>query len=301
MKWYRQWVRLAILNLLIVSAIGVTLRYKIAFSLPIIDHKNLLYGHSHFAFNGWVSLALFIAIIASMWNKDEIPTPSYARLLWLSQIASFGMLFTFPFMGYKAPSIIFSTLAILVSYLFSWFAWNDLNLNRIPSRISKWYKTGMAFYCLSSLGAFYLSWLMLTKNLTQQLYIGSVYFFLHFQYNGWFLFAILGLFFYQLEKASIRFDESVASRLFLILVYTCLPAFLLSALWMKFPSWLYWLIAITGWLQFIALILLWKLILPIWKQIKKDLSPITWKLWLLCFLALNIKFLLQTLFHHSDT
>ena len=295
MKWYQRWARLAALNLLIVSSIGVILRYKIAFSLPIIDHKYLLYGHSHFAFNGWVSLALFTGIVACLNKHDEKPSPAYHWLFWLSQVASFGMLFTFPFMGYKLPSILFSTLAILFSYLFTAYAWKDFLKNRISSLISRWFKAGLVFFCLSSLGAFYLAWLMASRNLTQDLYIGSVYFFLHFQYNGWFLFAIFGLFFYQLNTFSVKLKENSPRFLYQLLIYTCLPAFLLSALWMKLPNWLYWLATIAGWLQALALLLLWRLILPVWKQLKENLHPVTRRLWQLSFLALNIKFSLQAL------
>ena len=62
-KLHQQWLRISIINLLIVSFVGVILRYKIAFALSFIDQKHLLHGHSHFAFAGWVSLALFIGII----------------------------------------------------------------------------------------------------------------------------------------------------------------------------------------------------------------------------------------------
>ena len=295
MKSYQRWAKLAALNLLIVASIGVVLRYKIAFSLPMIDHKFLLYGHSHFAFNGWVSLALFTGIVACLRNQDEIPSPSYQGLFWMSQIASFGMLFTFPFMGYQLPSILFSTLAIVFSYLFTGYAWRDFLRKRIPSMISRWFKAGLAFFCLSSLGAFYLAWLMSSRSLTQDLYIGSVYFFLHFQYNGWFLFAIFGLFFYQMDIQTIKIQGNSGRFLFQLLFYTCLPAFLLSALWMKLPNWLYWLATIAGWLQALALFLLWRLILPVWKQLKENLHPVTWRLWQLSFLALNIKFILQLL------
>ncbi len=51
----RRWLQISFLNLLIVSLLGVTLRYKIAFSFPYLDQKHLLHGHSHFAFAGWVT------------------------------------------------------------------------------------------------------------------------------------------------------------------------------------------------------------------------------------------------------
>ena len=41
-KLHQQWLRISIINLLIVSFVGVILRYKIAFALSFIDQKHLL-------------------------------------------------------------------------------------------------------------------------------------------------------------------------------------------------------------------------------------------------------------------
>ncbi len=51
----QKWIKICFINLLIVALLGVTLRYKIAFSLPFVDQKHLLHGHSHFAFAGWIT------------------------------------------------------------------------------------------------------------------------------------------------------------------------------------------------------------------------------------------------------
>ena len=45
-------------NLAIVALLGVIMRYKILYPLPFVDQKKFLHAHSHFAFSGWVTLAL---------------------------------------------------------------------------------------------------------------------------------------------------------------------------------------------------------------------------------------------------
>jgi hypothetical protein len=62
----RLWIRIALINFCIVALAGVTLRYKINFPLPFINQKYLLRAHSHFAFDGWVAVALMalMAIIS---------------------------------------------------------------------------------------------------------------------------------------------------------------------------------------------------------------------------------------------
>src|SRR6185436_3156448 len=116
---------------------------------PIIDHKNLLHAHSHFAFSGWISLALFTALAVIITRHANIQANRYSRLFYLSLIAAYGMLVTFPFMGYKAPSIGFSTLSIIISYVFAVVAWRDLNKTSLPSFITCWFKAALAFYVIS--------------------------------------------------------------------------------------------------------------------------------------------------------
>ena len=62
---------------------GVVLRYKIAWSLPIVDQKYFLHAHSHFAFAGWVSQALMALLIAYISEKNaKINLKKYRLLLY---------------------------------------------------------------------------------------------------------------------------------------------------------------------------------------------------------------------------
>jgi hypothetical protein len=294
MQLYRQWARWALLNLAIVSAAGVLLRCKILFPLPVVDHKNLLHGHSHFAFSGWVSLALFTAIVAviSPVNRKK---PLYNRLFWLGQLAGYGMLLTFPFTGYKAPSITFSTVAIVFSYLFTAVAWKDMNRSELPAAVTNWFKAALFFNVLSSLGTFSLAWLMATHTATQFWYMGSVYFYLHFQYNGFFLFAIMGLFFYQVHLMSITVNSRLVKTIFKWLFISCIPAFLLSALWMALPGWMYWSAAIAALMQIAALVFFGSMLYRLRKKSGSALLPVTKGLWILAGIAFFVKFLMQGL------
>ena len=123
---FRRWAFFSVLNLLILSLVGIILRYKIILPLPFVNQKNLLHAHSHFAFSGWVSMALFTAIVWVLSKHATLDLKKYERLFLLGQFASFGMLFTFPFFGYKLPSIFFSTVSVIFSYLFVYSAWKDM-------------------------------------------------------------------------------------------------------------------------------------------------------------------------------
>ncbi len=112
MQFYlHKWLRIAILNLTIVSFIGIILRYKIAFSLPFIDQKQLLHGHSHFAFTGWVTAALMALMVAFLYIKGL--TDAFKRYRWLlitNLISAYGMVLSFPVEGLAM------TLLVLIAW-----------------------------------------------------------------------------------------------------------------------------------------------------------------------------------------
>jgi len=60
---FNNWLTFSILNLTVVALIGVILRIKIAFEFPYFDQKHLHHGHSHFAFDGWITQTLFVLLI----------------------------------------------------------------------------------------------------------------------------------------------------------------------------------------------------------------------------------------------
>jgi len=57
------WINVALVNLVIVAGLGLLLRAKILFPLPLVDFRNTLHGHSHFAFSGWATLALLVLMV----------------------------------------------------------------------------------------------------------------------------------------------------------------------------------------------------------------------------------------------
>lgn len=291
---YLRWTRQVLLNLVIVAAAGTLLRCKIVFPIPFIDHKNLMHAHSHFAFSGWISLAIFVCIV-SMLQPAPPRKRLYAGLFCLGQLAAFGMLLSFPFMGYKHLSIFFSTLSILFSYAFAIIAWKDIDGSSLSSTLGRWFKAALFFYVISSLGAFHLAWLMARGDAHQQWYIGSVYFFLHFQYNGWFLFAILGLFYRQLQISDIAISEKKVRIIFRLLFISCFPCFLLSALWMQLPSWMYLLSLVGVLLQAIALVLFWSVLVQVWLLLRQRWIPVTRLLWSFAAFAFTLKVIMQTL------
>lgn len=292
---FNKWIRISFLNFFIVSVAGVILRYKIIFPLPVVNQKYLLNGHSHFAFAGWVSQILMVLIIQYMYEeKQAINTRRYNAILWLNFITAYGMLLSFPFMGYAAVSIVFSTLSIFVSYAFIFFAWKDLKTICSKSFAQTWFKASLFLFGVSSLGAFSLAGLMASHAPNQSLYFASLYFFLHFQYNGWFLFACFGLFFHYAWKQHFAEAGYYSKIIFRILFITCFPACILSMLWMELPLWLRLFADAGGIVQAVVLFFIIKMFIQS-KTYFKTITNSTRFLWMLALMAFCIKIILQAL------
>ncbi len=287
-----KWLRIAFINLTIIALIGIVLRYKIVFSLPIIDQKHLLHGHSHFAFAGWITQVLMTLMVAFLYHKGL--TDSFKKYRWLliaNVVTAYGMLITFPIEGYGLFSITFSTLSIFVSYFFAVIYWKDLNRLKSKSTSHLWFKAGVVFNAISSLGAFSLAFMMAKHIIHQNWYLSAVYFFLHFQYNGWFYFACAGLLIDKLEFYNINSKHYKA--IFLMFLFACLPAYFLSTLWMPIPMWVYILVVLSAIVQLIGWLMLVNIIYKHLNHLKTILSRASKWLLSLAGVAVTVKFILQ--------
>jgi len=290
-----RWLSIAIANFLVVAIAGIILRYKMNFSLTLLNQKNLLHGHSHFAFTGWITLALMTLMVSYLLNQGlQTNYKKYHLLLFANLITAYGMLITFIAQGYALLSITSSTLSIFVSYVFIYFFWRDLGRLDDSAYVHPWFKAALILLGISSAGAFTLAFLMAAQIKIQEYYFSAIYFFLHFQYNGWFIFACFGLLFSSLGVRYKHILKKLSKRLLLILGSCVGPTYLLSILWLKIPSYLYWIATLSGILQLAAALYL----ISHYKIIKSSISAnsaVSNYLWLLACFCLILKIILQAL------
>lgn len=290
--YLKRYLTISFLNLSIVAGIGTVLRYKIAFSLPFVDQKFLLHGHSHFAFAGWVTQTLMTLMVQylSVANQQN-EFKRYHKYLICNLLTAYGMLFSFPVQGYGVVSITFSTLSVFVSYFFAVRYWIDLNKLPQKSIVHNWFKVALFLAVLSSVGTFSLAYMMANKIIHQNWYLAAIYFYLHFQYNGWFFFACMGLFYALLPQTLIQQKEF--KNVFLLFTLSVGPAYFLSTLWAYIPTWLYIVIIIASIAQLIAWILLVNVLFKNKQQLLQNLSTQSKGLLLLSGIALTVKLILQ--------
>ena len=251
--FYQKYSKIALINLTLVALIGVIMRYKIGFDFPFFDQKHLQHAHSHFAFGGWVTLGLYL-FISHYLEESGIHSKALKKLIHIQLLLSCGMLISFATGGYSLLSIVLSTASVLVSYayLYLFTGYRKIIHPEVPGY--KWYLMALIFQAISSVGTFVLAYMMATHSFHQHTYLASVYFFLHFQYNGWFLFGIIGstlYFFYSQFKVTV--SDNLA---FILLSISVFPAFGLSILWMDLPAYLYLIVIAFVILQSIGIILL---------------------------------------------
>ena len=133
--------------------------------------------------------------------------------------------------------------------------------------------------------------MMANKVIHEKWYLEAVYYFLHFQYNGWFFFSGMGLLFSMMEKWIS--EKQTLKYIFWFFCLACGPAYFLSALWMDIPILIYFLVILAALAQVAGWMIFLKLLRKYSASLKTSLPLNGRILLLLSCVALTIKLLLQ--------
>jgi len=284
------WLRISLFNLWVVALLGTLMRYKIGFSFPYFDQKHIQHAHSHFAFIGWITHTLFVLMVHTVQKRNlSINVGIYKNLIILNLICAYGMLFAFAMQGYGLFSIIFLSLSVVTGYVFSCRMFKDLKpLSDQP--YANWFTAGLWFGIISSLGTFTLAFMMASHNFNSNIHLASLYFYLHFQYNGFFTFACIGLLLANLPVH--RLQHSTNTLIFWLFFLSCIPAYFLSVLWVKIPVWLFVIVIIAAFVQLFAWL---RLVKSLWSEIftNPSFGKLGRNLLIIVGLAITAKFILQ--------
>lgn len=284
------WISVALVNLVIVASLGLLLRSKLLFSMPFLDFKNTLHAHSHFAFSGWISLALLSLMVFQILPDRLSGKKVYQWLLWSLLVCAVGMLVSFPFQGYGLYSIVFSTLFIFFTYAFTFIFLKDFRTVQVSKSVKLLTISCLVCLVVSSCGPFTLAYMLAAKIHNVILYKNAIYTYLHLQYSGFFTLAVFALSFNRLQLA----DNSTRwfSRL---LTASVVPSMFASYLW-SYPGVLISIIAVAG--SVISLMAAGSFVamaMRVWKSICPSVAPVVKGVGAVSMTAFLIKMVLQAL------
>ena len=292
---YKVWFFIAFSSLVIAGILGSLLRLAFVIDLPLwVNYKNVLHAHSHVAMMGWIFGGLYIFII----HYFELTRKVYITIFWLVQLSVAGMLASFPVQGYGLVSIIFTTLHLFLSYIFVYNIFKDLSTDEhnVLSRYATLFlKTAGLFLVVSTMGTWALGIIMNTSFKGSALYYASIQFFLHFQFNGWFIFAMLSIFLKLCSKHMILDDIKGLGKAYWYLLASCILTYALSVTWSTPEDLIFWINSIGVILQAVALYYIIRSVHQIWPKIKKHISTWTKTLFTIAFYGLVVKITIQTL------
>ena len=207
---------------------GLFMRLNAVYTLPFFDYAKFLQAHSHITFLGWGFMSV-TALYNWLFLPKYIAFNSFFKWLFGVEFLSIGlMLISFPIQGYKAFSIVLLSVFLLTSYVYIFnFFKHYIHNSKHNKTTALFIKSSLLFYILSSFGIWAIGIVVATQGKTD-LYYNSIYFYLHFLYNGFFVFALFGLFIHLLTKKGIHFSKTKTQRFFWLMFIACIPAFTLS-------------------------------------------------------------------------
>lgn len=295
----RFWSRVALLFFIVGGAMGLLMRLTAVLPIASMDYGFMKQGHSHVAFLGWGYLALMVLLIHNFLPTGTLRLKKYRWNLGLTSLFVAGMVFSFPLTGYKAISIGLLMLFLVISCILVFHFLKDLNKTKSTGLSKSFVKAAFLFYLLSGMGPMALGPIVVLFGKTPVYYL-AVYYYLHFLYNGFFVFAIFGLLmkYYEVQRKPANRNSELkgARRFFLWSFLACIPAYALSALWLEPPL----VIFVIGGTAALFQLLGFSYFLPVLKPLVKTFSGVTRVLFLASMISYLMKIILQLLSAHPS-
>lgn len=290
-----RWYRIALFNFLVAALLGLIMRYYFVHEIPGIGFMHILYTHSHVALMGWGFLGLFTLIVSSLADSSLEIHQRFNRGFWIAQLLVLGMLLSFPVQGYGPVSIGISSLMLLTAYYLLFQVWNlarsKVQLPLVPARFLF---GAFIWFIISTLGLWSMGPIVMAGWKGHAIYFMSIQFFLHFQINGWFIFAIIGLILFHIHRNGHEVNTKAWNRIFWLLVVATVFTYALAVSWSN-PSDLIFAINSTGVIiQLFAMVFLFKEIIAMREAARASMSSWAFRLIGIAFICLFLKVIIQS-------
>lgn len=288
-KIQKNWIKIALTWLFVISILGITMRFFYVKPIHNINYKFVLHAHSHVALLGWIYSAIFIGIVHFYFKHKII---QYKLLFYLTQLSVLGMLISFPIQGYKLWSILFSSLFIILSYWFIKKVLADLDKGQQQLLSYKYLKSSLFYLIISSIGPWSLGPLVKMGFANTPIYLNTIYFYLHFLYNGFIVMVIISFIYRYIELNNIEIGL-YSRRSYQVLHYSIFPTYALSTYWHHFHISIYFIGTIGVILLFTSLFPFLKDLAKVLHHIKNDQNKWVFHLFRVSIFSYCLKIFMQ--------
>ncbi len=216
----------SLFNFFLIAVLGLAFRLFPVFSFQGFHYQNWLQVHSHAAFLGWVYTGLSVLLWHAFTADDPRLNKKFAIITAFLQIPVFGMYFSFPTEGYGPWSIIFLSIHLILFIYLMAFVFRHSSVRKNTSFVL--FKIAFWFMVLSAAGPVALGPISVMGLKNTHWYQAAIYFYLHFQYNGWFTIALFALLLHSVEKTGVVLRRSETLRLAWIFILGTLLTYSLS-------------------------------------------------------------------------
>lgn len=283
----RVFVHFTFFLFLLTASSGIWMRAFSFYPNTGIPYTNVMHGHSHLAILGWAFLGVFILFLTLFWKS--IKQKAQAVILTVTLFAaSFLMFVAFIYQGYGLYSIILSSVHILVEYWAALFIYHHTKTNeKIPKTGLLFIKGSLLALIISTIGPFSLGFIAENGLRDSYLFDMAIYFYLHFQYNGWLYLMLIGLFTIVLQLKRIPINHSMLKAGFWFYFLSLFPGYFSSVMWVDLGGYSTFFASIGSigqWIGVVSVIIAFK---GIWVHLYKKFHEVTIIcLWITFFLLI---------------
>jgi len=274
-----------------IALLGLILRTVPVYSLPV-KYSNYLHAHSHVAFLGWLHGA-FISFISFIFLKDRLNTWGYKFIYFFTVTNVIGMYFSFPVQGYKFFSILFLSFFLIGTYFYTYYFFKYKQNNMRYPATYRFVKAGLILQIISSISPWSLGAVIKFLGKESPYYKYDIFYYLHFQYNGWFLFAAVALVLYLLENRNISLPPQKVKLLYWFLLSAVFLGYFSNTLWNR-PGIIFNILSLLGGASeigaFFVLLLIFK---RYYHYLEHSVSVFSYKVLIIVFFTFMLKAVLQ--------
>lgn len=227
----RVFVHFTFFFLTLTAMSGVWMRFAPFHPNASLSYTNVLHGHSHLAILGWAFLGAFIIFLSVYWHmiRQRKQAIGLTMMLFFTSLLMFA---AFLYQGYGIISIVMSSIHIFVEYWAAVFIIRQLKIqNEVPKSGLLFIKASLLTLVISSFGPFSLGYISANGMRDSIFFDVAIYFYLHFQYNGWLYLFLVGMFIILVHSKNIFIQSSYISYGFWFYILSLFPSYFSSILW----------------------------------------------------------------------